>query len=212
MSKYIYTFLILCFTSLAHAQVNTNNGFEFKLVSFKAIPQIDRSIVLAWTTEKEVGTFMFQVERSVDNISFSSLAQIPAAGNSDIYKSYSFKDHTNPDGDLFYRLKMITADNNTEISQSVSLNITDSDSLLVFTNVFPQPATNSFNIEFKSNREVPLTLRILDIMGKSMYETELNPTVIPKILTFDISDWQKGTYFVQVFNWQHHSLHKVMVQ
>lgn len=212
MLKYIITIIILFSTVFAKAQSSTNNSSEFDLVSFKAIPQDDNSVLLAWTTAKEIGSVMFQVERSVDNVSFSPLAQIPAAGNSDIYKSYSFKDNWNPNGDIFYRLKMIGVNNFSEMSQSVSLNLSNSDSLSIFTKVFPQPATDKFTVEFKSNREVPLTFRIMDMMGKNLYETQIIPSVLTQSLDFDVSTWQRGTYFVQMFNWEHNSLHKVVVQ
>ncbi len=211
MSKYILTAIIVLSSLFATAQ-STNNSSDFELVSFKAVPQTDNAILLAWTTAKEVGSVLFQVERSVDNVSFSALAQIPAAGNSDIYKSYSYKDNWNPDGDIFYRLKMIGANNFSEISQSVSLNISNSDSLTIHTKVFPQPATDKFTVEFKSNREVPLTLRIVDMMGKNLYETQIKPSVLTQSLDFNISAWQKGIYFVQIYNFQHNSLHKVIVQ
>lgn len=211
MHKYIYILFFLFLGLAANAQV-TNNSSEFELVSFKAIPQDDNSVLLTWTTAKEVGSVMFQVERSIDNVSFSPLAQIPAAGNSDMFKSYSYKDNWNPEGDIFYRLKMIGVNNFSETSQSVSLNISDVDSLSVFTKVFPQPASDKFTVEFKSNREVALSFRILDMMGKNLYETEIAPSVVTQSMEFDVSTWQRGTYFVQIYSWQHNSLHKVIVQ
>ena len=61
-------------------------------------------------------------------------------------------------------------------------------------NIFPNPATEAINIEFKETSK-NVSLRVFDIMGKEMYHEKLKRGTKTQI---NISGWATGTYTLQV--------------
>ena len=64
---------------------------------------------LSWTTDREVNTRNFVVERSLDGISFEAIGTVAAGQREDAHNDYLFTDNT-PAAVNFYRLKMVDID------------------------------------------------------------------------------------------------------
>lgn len=79
-----------------------------KLVQFDASLLKDE-VLLSWTTENEFNTKSFLVERSSDNVNFSTVGSIAAVGNNPLNSEYNFTDDAPLSGISFYRLKMYDA-------------------------------------------------------------------------------------------------------
>ncbi len=75
---------------------------------------VNNKLRLSWKTANETNTSKFEVERSADGISFSTIGQLNAAGNSTTTLSYSFEDQppltNNNFSRFFYRIKVIHFD------------------------------------------------------------------------------------------------------
>ncbi|MBP8822075.1 MAG: hypothetical protein KBH07_00355 [Flavobacteriales bacterium] len=78
------------------ASPNTST-LPVELISFNAVGA-HGGIQLDWTTASETNSAHFTVERSSDALSFMPLIRMPAAGNSQGYRTYSFLDKTPPTG------------------------------------------------------------------------------------------------------------------
>jgi hypothetical protein len=66
--------------------------------------------LLRWQTAQEQNSLNFTVERSTNGVNFSSIGEMPAAGNSSTPKDYSFTDAEPAQGINYYRLKEVDLD------------------------------------------------------------------------------------------------------
>lgn len=85
------------------------------LTAFNAEENNDQ-VQLTWTTQNELNTQRFIIERSADGEQFDAIGELPAAGFSEQELNYSFVDITPLSGDNYYRLKM--EDNNGDFNYS----------------------------------------------------------------------------------------------
>ncbi|MGX5817644.1 GDSL-type esterase/lipase family protein [Chitinophaga lutea] len=77
----------------------------FVLASFAA-EKVEDKLKLNWRTTSETSTLRFLLERSADSLSWSSIADIPAAGRSASPRDYTFTDPAIHSQAMYYRLNM----------------------------------------------------------------------------------------------------------
>jgi hypothetical protein len=88
---------------------------------FKAIKINDTKAEIDWQTRQEINSNYFDVERSTNGNSFSSIGQINAKGNSQTISNYSISDNTPAAGKNYYRLKEVDNDGHYTFSNVISL-------------------------------------------------------------------------------------------
>ncbi len=91
------------------------------LISFRGMEE-DNHILLVWETASEENHDYFQLERSSDGISFSSLGRLPGENSHKIIRQYEWLDTKALPGINYYRLAIVDLDGNVEYSQVISLN------------------------------------------------------------------------------------------
>lgn len=65
--------------------------------------------------------------------------------------------------------------------------------------IFPNPASNSTQIEFELMKAEPLTIRVFDVTGKILRnEAYMNPTSGKNLYNLNISDINSGTYSIEI--------------
>jgi hypothetical protein len=91
---------------------NSANPLPVELVSFEAATQGPAAVRLTWATASELNSQAFEVERSLDGVTFAKVSQVAAAGNSATTRSYSMLDAALPVGArlLHYRLRQVDQD------------------------------------------------------------------------------------------------------
>ncbi len=91
--------------------------------NFQKLQTADQTgTVLSWHTDSEHGSAFFVVQRSIDGAAFQDLSPtVPAAGNSNVQRNYSFFDSTHTSGDYIYQLKQVDLDGSIHYSNSVEL-------------------------------------------------------------------------------------------
>lgn len=107
-----------------------------KLLSFTALADntaTQKIVNTAWTTDNEVNTDRFQVERSSDWISFYSIGSVPAINNINTH-FYAFTDNNPLNGISYYRLKMVDRSGYFTYSQVISINIRGNNRLTISPN------------------------------------------------------------------------------
>ena len=105
----------------------------------------------------------------------------------------SFTDNV-PDGTYTYCVKALYSGGISDCSneQSVTLDHTDIKNIENDTEIFPNPASDKLNIKFSTSEKY--FIQIIDITGK----TVLSDKGENSILNYDISDFSKGMYFVNI--------------
>jgi hypothetical protein len=128
-----------------------------ELLTFTA-EQEDDAMLLAWRTGTEQGTSHFDVERAADARAWVSIGRVEAAGSSTSERAYAFRDGDPPQGDVYYRLRMVDADGSERWSPIVGGSFRATGPI-----VFPNPANGAFHV-----RTGGRPLEVLDALGRSV--------------------------------------------
>ena len=134
------------------------------LSSFKALKEADK-VNIKWSTTSEKNFSHFEVLRSVDGKSFSSIAVVTSTGNSNTRVDYSFKDANPFQGVNYYQLKMVDRDGTSKesIIVSVDFDINKADVVIISNSDL---GTITFNIY--SPQLGPGQIDIVDVNGKKL--------------------------------------------
>jgi hypothetical protein len=155
-----------------------------------ALQRKNGDVLVTWQTEQEINSGNFDVERSYDDITFEKIGSIAAAGSSGTVKSYSFTDNSNVSNKAsFYRVKMIDKDG--AFTYTGIKSVPGSNAATDFV-IFQNPCHGSPKITV-ANLTGPTDIQVIDVTGRMVKRTTLTHTN-----TAEISNLQKGTYFVRI--------------
>ncbi len=162
-----------------------------ELLSFKAQNFENQWINLDWITETEDNAAGFEIQRATeDNSNFERIAWVNANGNTLEQQVYHYEDkNVVPNVDYLYRLKMIDLDNSFEYSDIKNASINKEKSLLIY----PNPAFETINVQLNET-VVNGEIKILDLLGRIVFQEELNNK---NICTISTKDWKAGNYIIQ---------------
>lgn len=143
------------------------------LFSMDARMEMGRPIV-SWSTLSETNSEKFVLERSKDGKTFSSIAELTAAGNSNIRRDYSYADAEMMGGEwevLFYRLRQYDRNGNFIQYDPIRLFRTGVPGKV---SAAPIPFNNDLTLGFVSGSQGTAKIRITDVVGKlvSSFEKE----------------------------------------
>ncbi len=170
------------------------------LKSFTASKLEGNNALLNWSTSSEVDASHFELERSFDLQSWTTIDKQAARGQQGIETSYSFVDQNiiaqrSNDGVCYYRLGMVDLDLSRKTSDIRSINL---DPLKeTYYQAFPNPAKGVINVQLQvPNTQANMTdLILMDNAGRVHTKTAVSTNGITKI---DVSDLPKGVYHLQV--------------
>lgn len=129
----------------------------------------------------------FQIQRSVDGKSFSTITTIAPKGNQ---SSYTYLDEYPPDGRILYRLAIVTNNGDYKISKT-SIVIIDCNKLDVLS-LFPNPTNGFLNL---TGVKVPSEIRISTIDGKII----ASYAAYSSSVFIDVSQLSASTYWLSIF-------------
>lgn len=167
-----------------------------KLSSFNASLNNRKQVVLNWQTVFELTNDRFEIQKSANGASFSTLAVQNGSGDSYEAKSYSYTDLAFFPGDVaFYRLKQV--DQNNQVTYSRVLYVDDKATAASAISLFPNPLTASDNmIQLRGIRAGEISyanLRIYDLSGRSISYRITGPNSIEPYPSLP-----QGIYMVQL--------------
>jgi hypothetical protein len=152
--------------------------------------------VLNWTVAQNNQVQYFDVERSTDGITYTSVARIYPKKNND----YSIADDVQllAAGDICYRLKITSTKNNVQHSDAIRLLLKGSNSSPVVA-ISPNPVRDKMKITINSNENKKVLVNIYDAAGRPM--RSINTIAARGAACVDITgleSWQQGIYTVKV--------------
>lgn len=115
----------------------TSGVLPIRLLEFEAVPD-QWKVNVHWATATEQNNEHFTVERSTGTEDWSSVAELPGAGNSQSVQQYSAVDEHPLSGISYYRLRQIDTDGNSTFSNTVSVAFNGASGSM---EVFPNPTT-----------------------------------------------------------------------
>lgn len=157
---------------------------------------------LKWVTSSEENASHFEIERSIDNKSWTKIGVVNATGNSYTEQHYQFDDSNlkliaNDDRIFYYRLKAVDLDSKYDFSEIRNLQL-DYDDIVI--SIYPNPTTEGFWVRAthpRSSRE-ELSYTLVDISGNTVQANTLgNAKEINQFVKLS-KELASGTYMLNI--------------
>lgn len=132
------------------------------LKSFTAV-KVDKQVQLTWTTATEENNLGFEVQRSKDGVSYTTIGFVRGNGTSTQDITYNFTDVAPLAGNNYYRLKQIDITNIAKFSSIRRINM---DKLQQDIHLFPNPARDIITI---TNIKAGDQLSIFNVQGNLIH-------------------------------------------
>ena len=184
--------------------VNTNsvtlitgaNPLPVELTAFTATAVKNIDAQLVWNTASEKNNDHFNVERSLNGISFVKIAQVKGQGTSSAPTAYALTDvgiGTRASGAVYYRLQQVDGDGTATYSPVRT--ITFSKTVALAITLFPNPAATATNLDLTQLPTGTYQVSLLDATGRVVLRSTLSAGLTHGL---DVSPLASGTYTVLV--------------
>lgn len=152
----------------------------------------NKGAVLTWKTAQEQNSSHFVVERSQNGNLWEAIGRLPAAGNSNIERSYSFTD--NDPKNSFYRISEHDLDGRTQYTNIIR----SSCNSIAKLNVWPNPVQDKLFITMIRENVSPILIRVFDNKGSLIKVQRSNSTVSNNQLNIDMNSLANGVYLISI--------------
>jgi len=133
-----------------------------KLMSFTG-KELDRFANLYWTTSEETEHTEYEIERSYDGTSFTTIGRVSGRISADQTNNYHFLDSAVLKGRTFYRIRMIETANPQKYSRIIQLGAGQNEFSLTRITV---PFSNRISFDLSSSREGNAQVQLLNANGQ----------------------------------------------
>ncbi len=186
-----------------------NGGFDnfqslpVELISFTATKASNiKDVLVQWKTASELNVNRFEVEVAKSNSGyqqnqFVKIGDVNSFGNSVQEQQYNFTDIENgKSGVRYYRLKTIDNDGSFKYSAIRSVLFDDE----IKWQINPNPSAGKFNLTYQANDGLDITVKILDVNGKSvkLYRSVATGFVQKINIDLDEPKFANGLYLLEV--------------
>ncbi|MBC7748719.1 MAG: T9SS type A sorting domain-containing protein [Methylotenera sp.] len=151
--------------ALDNINIQSITPLPIQLATFNG-KAINQSILLNWATASETNNDYFDVLRSADGKSFTSIRIVKSAGNSTTSKDYLFTDENPYAGTNYYQLVQHDFDGKTSSSKIISV-----DSKIDATKLSVYSSTSSLKIAISSPHKTKGILQVFHIAGRKLSES-----------------------------------------
>ncbi len=163
---------------------------------------------LHWITVNEVNTHHFEIERSGNGTSFTSIGTMPALNDPNM-NHYSYKDHLPVNGVTFYRIRCVDIDGQSKLSKIAA--VYERSSLVNDIKVL-NPAKGSIVIRSKIDVRGMAGFTLMNEAGILVMKGNMqllsgmdNTIVLPPTIA-------RGTYFLRLYTSDKEFVQKILVQ
>jgi len=182
--------VVTSFGPFTLASTTTANPLPIELISFTNQCN-NQNIILNWRTATEINNDYFTIENSADGINWQAIGKVNGAGNSSLTLSYQFTYQWEKSNLSYFRLKQTDFNGNYTYSSIISSK--DCEANCPTLNIYPNPASGIFNLEFNGDKNLVQSIAVDNVLGEEIYQ------VAGFQSTIDLSDNLEGIYFVRLF-------------
>lgn len=165
-----------------------------ELLFLEAEP-IEKTVVLRWATASESDSEKFLVERSSNGSVFHPIGEVAAAGHSTRRLDYTFLDEAPLNGQNYYRLRQLDQSGGSALSNTVTAFFGRERGTPV---AYPNPTGDRLYLTLPSNSEGPLTLRIVDAMGRVVWNRTIASATTGSPEAIGVSQLAPGPYALHI--------------
>ena len=171
-----------------------------EITSFEAKSKVNE-VKLIWSTASEKNNDYFTIERSNDAKDWNEIGKVKSAGNSSLMHTYDFTDSELPiTSDIFYyRLRQTDYDGNYKYFGPISAKPSSPDKWqLILENV----STDILKGKLFAADDEELMIQIMDLQGRIIKREKLFAVKGVNHIHTDLSDVDKGVYFIKIYDSQ----------
>ena len=177
-----------------------------EITNFETQAIDNQKVDIRWETASEINSNYFILEHSRDAINYKMIANIEAAGSSQVKKKYSFTHENALFGTNYYRLIQIDKDGTQQAFRPQSVVIEDAN---VPFGIFPNPLfSNKFNVKVEDADETKLLLTDLEGNEIQIVTDKLTQTILE---ISPLESLKIGVYLLQVQTLGSLKKHKILV-
>ena len=182
-----------------------NNRFEIglltatvlptKLTSFTAQLQTNNNVAVTWVAASEVNVDYYQVQRSTNGNSFSSIGKVDAKGADNYTYNDDLSTVTPQPSTVYYRLQMADKDGSVAYSKVVHVQLATARKAL---SIYPNPVQATLFAQVTATKAGKITIVVTDMQGKQLRSqtAALNEGITA--LSLDLNGLAAGNYVLVV--------------
>ncbi len=164
-----------------------------KLVSFTA-GLVKDQVQIQWTTSQELNSSLYSILRSGNGRDYSSIATIPAQGNSSRLTTYSVIDPSPLEGLNYYKLGEIDRDGSISYSWVITVIRTEQYAF----HIYPNPVNDIVTLDLNVTGSGNSIFKLFGSDGKLAAVKQAQLQSGWNQISWNISDLPKGIYFLKV--------------
>ncbi|MEP7164494.1 MAG: T9SS type A sorting domain-containing protein [Ferruginibacter sp.] len=156
------------------------------------------NVMLNWGIISPVNIDRFEIERSIDNITFNKIGSV--AGNFTINELHNFTANDNISNInyqlIYYRLKVIPTSGQPRYSNVLAIRKIISKTIV---RVQPNPASNATSILFFAEKESEVSIRLIDAVGKTVLFNKQRVSKGNNVIQLnELSKYNNAVYSLQI--------------
>jgi hypothetical protein len=141
------------------------------ITSVNAIRNSDKSVGVLWKTANETNLNHYEVERSMNGVSFTSIGSVLPKANNGASAQYLYTDKDLVGGDLFYRIKAISEGGQVQYSSIVKIGASKGTGIMLAS---PNPVENrQLTIRYDGVETGSYGLAMLNGAGQTVCSTKI---------------------------------------
>ncbi len=173
------------------------------IANFKATVS-GKNVNISWQSLTETNVSTYRIERSNDNGSFTTVATLPAKGNSSTALSYSFTDKVGIDGNYLYHIVIVNKDGSSTTSNALSALISGQGKLALY----PTIVKAGQSVTVKTSETGLVSVYLFDAQGRLVKQQR---TTSSGQFTIPTSGLSAGVYNVKIVSASGAVLHSKIV-
>jgi hypothetical protein len=175
--------------------VVVNAILPVQLLSLTAKPE-KNNVLLNWSTGKEINFRGFDIERSEDGLSWSTIGFVQSNSTGTPSNEYTYFDYNAVAGTSYYKLKLLSLDGTYRYSGVKTVSIQQANGDFKIT---PNPVYDHTILQFSVQKNETVNVHVTDMSGKRVLSKQMtaNPGVNQVPLN-NLNGLPKGIYVVQV--------------
>ena len=177
---------------------DNNSSLPVSFISFTGA-KLGKDAILNWSTAQEINNSHFEVERSLDGITFKAIGKVTGRGNTSEEQQYSYTDANifAANRMVYYRLKQVDFDGTTAYTSVVAV-MSDQAAVFEVLQVSPNPFISGFTVGLIVPTQQVIKVELTDAFGKLISTQEINPELGMNNLEINESELKAGMYIVRI--------------